>query len=318
MMQTLATVVVAGITGALLFVLAAEGTFFAMFLAFFSPLPIMIAGLGWSHGCGLAAALFGSGLIALAVHAKAAILFAAVIGLPSWWLCYLALLQRDPGQGQPPTWYPVSRLIVWIAVLATTVTCAAILSVSTSYAGYEAVIDRVARAFEPVLAQMVEVTVRLPDGLSVEALARALVAAMPIGSAASTAVLLAANLWLAARVVQMSHRLRRPFPAIADEMHLPSGLAGGLLLAAGLAFTDGFVRLFADIALAVLCVVFAFAGLAMLHRGTRRLDGRAPILFGAYAVIVLFPWPILIFTTIGVLDSVLPAIRQRLFSPPSP
>jgi hypothetical protein len=317
-MQTLATVLVAGITGALLFVLAAEGTWFAILLAFFSPLPIMIAGLGWSHGCGLAAALFGSGLIALTVHAKAAILFAAVIGLPSWWLCYLALLQRGSAEGQSAAWYPVARLIVWISVLATTVTCAAILSVSTSYAGYEAIVDRVAHAFEPVLATMVEATVRLPDGLSVEALARALVEAMPIGSAASTAFLLAANLWLAARVVQTSHRLRRPFPDIAGELHLPFGLAGSLLLAAGLAFTDGFVRLFADIALAVLCVVFAFAGLAMLHRGTRRLDGRTPILFGAYALIVLFTWPILIFTTIGLLDSVLPAIRQRFFKHPSP
>jgi hypothetical protein len=318
-MQTLATVLVAGVTGALLFVLAAKGTLFAMLLAFFAPLPIMIAALGWGHGSGLAAALVGSGLITLALYAEAgiasaaliSIVFAGVIGLPGWFLSRLALLQRNSSLDRPPAWYPLSRLMLWIGALAIALTWVGVLSISTSYASYEGMIDNVAHSFEPILEKMVEATIQLPDGLTVEALARALVEAMPIGSAASTAFLFAANLWLAARIVQASHRLPRPFPSVADELHLPYSLAGALLVAALLAFGDGFVQLFAKIAVAVVAVVFAFSGLAMLHRGTRGRDGRAPILFGAYALIVLFHWPLLIFTVVGLVDCLMPLIRQR-------
>jgi hypothetical protein len=323
-MQTLATVLVAGVTAALLFVVAAKLTLFALLLAFFAPLPIMIAALGWGHGSGLAAAVVGSGLIAMAVFladgiesaARISTVFAGLIGLPAWLLCRLAVSSRAP-PGQPAAWYPVSRLMVWMAGLAMAITCAGILSISTSYAGYEGMIDTVAGAFEPILAQMVDATVRLPEGLTVEAMARALVEAMPIGSAASTVLLLATNLWLAARTVQASHRLPRPFPAIAEELHLPLAMAAALVLAMALAFTDGFVRLFAEIAVAVLAVVFALSGLAMLHRATRRIDGRAPILFGAYALIALFTWPILFFTLVGLVDCLLPVIRHRLLRRPS-
>jgi hypothetical protein len=324
-MQTLATVLVAGVTAALLFVVTAKLTLFAMLLAFFAPLPIMIAALGWGHGSGLAAALVGSGLIATAVlaedgldsAARVSFVFAGLIGLPSWFLCRLAVLSRISTPHQPGVWYPVSRLVVWIAGLAIAITCAGILSISTSFMSYESVVDNVAHAFEPVLEKMVDATVRLPDGLTVEAMARALVEAMPIGSAASTTLLLAANLWLAARVVQASHRLPRPFPPIADEMHLPLALAAALLVAVAMAFTDGFARLFAEIAAAVLAVVFAFSGLAMVHRVTRRIDGRAAILFGAYALIALFTWPILFFTLVGLFDCLMPVIRHRLLRRPS-
>jgi hypothetical protein len=324
-MQTLATVLVAGVTAALLFAVTAKLTLFAMLLAFFAPLPLMIAALGWGHGAGLVAALVGTALIATAVlveddldsAVRISLVFASLIGLPSWFLGRLAVLSRVPTPDQAAAWYPVSRLVVWIAGLAIVITCAGILSISTDYSSYESMVDNVAHAFEPVLEKTVDATVRLPDGLSVEAMARALVEAMPIGSAASTALLLAANLWLAARIVQASHRLPRPFPPVADEMHLPLALAAALILAVALAFTDGFVRLFAEIAAAVLAVVFAFSGLAMLHRATRRIDGRAPILFGAYALIVLFTWPILFFTLVGLFDCLMPVIRHRFLRRPS-
>jgi hypothetical protein len=86
---------------------------------YLSPLPIMIAGIGWSHWSALVAtaaalrAQVGGGLFFIAFFAGA--------GLPAWWLGYLAAGASvgRPNGGRPPRSNGTHRPSrVWAAVLA--------------------------------------------------------------------------------------------------------------------------------------------------------------------------------------------------------
>src|SRR5215212_11532433 len=102
----------AGGAAALLFASVASGSLLATLLFYLAPLPILIAGLGWSHLAGAVAAAtaaLGLGAI-LGMYFFAA--FFIGVGLPACWLGYLTLLARPvspSGNGASPTaleWYP--------------------------------------------------------------------------------------------------------------------------------------------------------------------------------------------------------------------
>ena len=61
-----------------------------------------------------------------------------------------------------------------------------------------------------------------------------LILSAPAGVAASQTLLLAVNLWLAARTIEISGRLRRPWPPLPETLSLPRIVAPIFLLAAGL------------------------------------------------------------------------------------
>ncbi|HVY56863.1 MAG TPA: DUF2232 domain-containing protein, partial [Xanthobacteraceae bacterium] len=94
MAQILLIGIGAGAATALLFAAVASGSLLSVLLFYLAPLPIMIAGLGWSHWAALVAALVSAS--GLAVVFGPFFLFAVLVavGLPAWWLAYLALLAR--------------------------------------------------------------------------------------------------------------------------------------------------------------------------------------------------------------------------------
>jgi len=109
----------AGAASALLFVSIASGSPLSFALANFAQLPIMLAAIGWTHHAGLLAALVASAGLALTTTGSVAIVFLIGIGLPAWFIGYLALLAR-PASGADPAmeWYPVGRIVVWTAIIA--------------------------------------------------------------------------------------------------------------------------------------------------------------------------------------------------------
>src|SRR4051794_31219477 len=84
----------AGAAAALLFATVVSGSLFSILLFYLAPLPIMIAALGWSHWAGLIAALVAAAGLGLVFTPALFVVFLAAIGLPAWWLGYLALLAR--------------------------------------------------------------------------------------------------------------------------------------------------------------------------------------------------------------------------------
>src|SRR6202162_1666522 len=110
----------AGAAAALLFASVTSGAWLSIPLFYLAPLPIMIAGLGWSHWTALTAALVGALALGIAFGPVFIFTFLAGAGLPAWWLTYLAMLARPVGNGGATTleWYPPGRLVAWAAILA--------------------------------------------------------------------------------------------------------------------------------------------------------------------------------------------------------
>src|SRR5450830_1785159 len=84
----------AGAAAALLFASVTSGSWLSIVLFYLAPLPIMIAGLGWSHWAALSAALTGALALGVVFGTVFFFAFLAGAGIPAWWLGYLAMLAR--------------------------------------------------------------------------------------------------------------------------------------------------------------------------------------------------------------------------------
>ena len=93
MMQFAFIGVGAGAAAALLFASVTSGVWLSIPLFYLAPLPIMIAGLGWSHWSAMIAAATGALALGLAFGPIFFFSFLAGAGLPAW----LALLSGDAG-----------------------------------------------------------------------------------------------------------------------------------------------------------------------------------------------------------------------------
>src|SRR4029079_10634018 len=94
MMQIFLGALGAGAAAQLLFASVASGSIFAMLLFYLASLPILIAALGWSHLAGLLAAILAAVGLGVLIDGYFFFAFLLGIGLPAWWLGYLALLAR--------------------------------------------------------------------------------------------------------------------------------------------------------------------------------------------------------------------------------
>lgn len=296
----------AGVATALLFASGlfaslASGSLIAILLFYLAPLPILIAGLGWSHWTALVAAVCAGFGLALAFGSFLFLAFLIGVGLPAWWLSYLALLARTADKATPDglEWYPVGQIVLWAAVIG-------ILTVVASipYFGTDA------ESFHATLRDGIEKALRLGVGRTAGGAdfnanrilnADILATLAPPSLAALTTIIQIVNLWLAAHVVKLSGRLRRPWPdlsAITFPRFVPALLAAAFVGT----FLSGFVAIISAVVAVSLMVACAFLGFAVLHVITRGLDSRAFVLGGVYTAVIIFLWPALILSVLGVAD----------------
>jgi hypothetical protein len=313
MVQIIFVALGAGAATALLFASIASGSIISILLFYLAPLPILIAALGWSHWAGLFAAAFAAvGLAAAGLALGFGPFFFATfligIGLPAWWLGYLALLAR-PAAGPTPDkleWYPVGRLVVWAALLGTLVVAAAILNIGTDEESFRSALRS---GFERMLRQARPGSPL--DGPAVnDRMLDVLVAAMPPAAASMTTITNLLNLWLAGRVVKVSGRLKRPWPDI-PAMRFPAFTP--VLLAAAMAgsFVPGLAGIVAIVLTTSLLIAYAALGFAVLHAITRDISGRGVLLALVYALVVVIVWPVLLMALVGLADTALD-IRGRV------
>lgn len=306
----------AGAATALLFASVASGSLFSVLLFYLAPLPILIAALGWSHWAALVAAVFASiGLAAVfGPFLFAAFLFG--IGLPAWWLGYLALLARPTGEAPPNDieWYPAGNLVVWTAIVGTLIVVAALVSFGTSEEGFRA-------ALRNGLERMLQLQARAgkEPTLDLNRLLDFLVLALPPAAAVLTTITNVLNLWLAGRIVSVSGRLRRPQPDLS-AMQFPSYaplLTGGAIAGS---FLPGMVGTACGVLGAAMLMAYAILGFAVLHNISRGIGSRMLLLGGAYAAVLVLGWPALLVMMLGLADAALD-LRGRVArrrSPPTP
>lgn len=293
----------AGVAAALLFASIATGSILAPFLFYLVPLPILIAGIGWSHWAAIVAgvvAAAGLGTI-LGAHFFAA--FLVGIGVPAWWLGFLSLLARPASNGQSGglVWYPVGRLILWTAVIGAGVVIIAIPSIATDKETLHAVLRR---AFEQALGLQVPAPAgnELPKRPDVERLIEVMVSVLPAAAAVLVTLVYVANLWLAGRIVKISGRLRRPWPDLA-ALTLPRLTAGLAAAAVAGSFLADLVGILCGILAASLLTAYALLGFAVLHTITRGMNHRALVLGGTYGAVMMLGWPVLAMSLLGLAEA---------------
>ncbi|WP_026605995.1 hypothetical protein [Methylocapsa acidiphila] len=332
-----AVAVGAGAAGALLFSLVGQGTWLAIALAYLAPLPIMIAMLGFGRVAGIGATAAAPLIVFLLAAAQrphewssnlddaglAALTFLLSLGLPALWLSYLASLSRAKGnlpwsiasaasRTFSREYCPLERIFTYAIAISATLAVGAAFYASFRAGGFEAALDGAIKEATPILESLTANQPMLAGKLDIHAVARWVALAMAPMMAASTLVMLLANLWLAGRVVQVSGRLPRPWPNIARELQLPRIYA--LVFAAALVaayFLTRLPGLISAIVATALGMAFALQGLSVIHDLTHGGRFRKPVLIIVYfGLFTLMPWPLLVFCLVGLAEAAF-SLRER-------
>jgi hypothetical protein len=303
---------IAGAASAVMFASIVSGALISLVLFYLAPLPLMVASIGWGPLCatlgGIAAALGLGALFGLPYG----IAFAVTVALPAWWLGHLVLLSRQgepvaPGAAAEPSaepaleWYPVGRILLWIAGFATLTTIAALLTLGTDA---ETIIGTLRRGLMRLLRAADPQTSGETDQF-VDALVRI----APAGATTVAMMTLTLNLWLSTKVTATSGRLRRPWPDLMTA-ELPPMTLVALCIALAFCFTGGLLAIVAQIATAALMMGYALTGFAVLHTLTLALKSRTFWLGSTYAVVVVFGWPVIAMVILGLADAVF-GLRER-------
>ncbi len=315
MLQLVLIGIGAGLAAALLFAAPLSGAGVAFPLFALTGLPIAIAGIGWTLTAGIVAAAVGAGIVLLIFSPGAAAIFVLVFGLPLLWTIRFAALSRpldaaDPAS--PREWYPAGRLLLHLVLAA-----AAGIVVTGFVVGFDP--ERLAtQMVESLSGWLADSGTGTPPGREqLEAFVRFNIAAMPVTVAILVVTVLVVDLWLGAVIARMSGRSTRP----RDRMwalSLPREAIVGFGVAALVAFLPGMPGDVARVFAGALGCAVAMVGLAVLHALTLGNAARSFVLFGAYALLFVFGFPILLFALLGIADSAF-HLRARRFgaAPPS-
>ena len=307
----------AGSASALMFASIVSGALISLLLFYLAPLPLMVAALGWgplSAASGGIAASIGLGAI---FGVPLCIAFAVAVALPAWWLGHLVLLGRPvSAAASSPNleWYPVGRIMLWTSGFAALITIAALLSLGLDAATIRSTLRQ-------GLLGIIQI-VRAHDAASTgesERVVDMLVSMAPVAAAIVTTTTLTLNLWLAARIIAISGRLHRPWPALRT-VALPSMSSVAFCIVLAFCFAGGLLGIAAQVVAASLMLAYALTGFAVLHTLTAALKTRAVWLSCTYCLVLVFVWPVVVMAAVGLADAVF-GIRQRFLNsrpPPIP
>lgn len=310
MMAFVLIALIAGAASALMFASIISGALISLVLFYLAPLPLMVAAIGWGPLCaslgGIAAAIGLGALFGLPY----CIAFAVTVALPAWWLGHLVLLSRPAehvapdASTEPPAeleWYPVGRILLWLAGFATLTTIAALLTLGTDA---ETILGTLRRG----LMRLLRATDPQTSGEASQ-FVDALVRIAPAGATIIAMMTLTLNLWLSAKVTATSGRLRRPWPDMMTA-ELPPMTLVALCIALAFCFTGGLLAIVAQITAAALMMGYALTGFAVLHTLTLALKSRTFWLGSTYVVVVVFGWPVIAMVILGLADAVF-GFRER-------
>jgi hypothetical protein len=317
MLQILLVGLGAGAAAALLFASVASGSILATLLFYLAPLPILIAVLGWNHLAGLVASLTAAAGLGATLGLYFFGAFLIGVGLPAWWLGYLALLARPVGANGSMTteWYPSGRLVLWAAIIGAALVIIAIPNFGTDKESFQAGLRA---AFE----HAIEIQSRPSGpalGADAERVIDILVAAIPPAAAVLATIINVFNLWFAGRIVRVSGRLRRPWPDLS-AITLPPTTLGVLAIAIAGTFLPDLPGIACRIVAASLFMAYAILGFAVLHALTRDLSFRPVLLIAAYGAVIVLGWPVVAAAFLGLADAAfnIRARRGGSRAPPPP
>ncbi len=309
----------AGCAAAFLFAVSAQTSPLAMTLAYLAPLPIMIATMGWGVDAGaISAAVSVAGLTLLA-EPLTGLMYAASVAAPAWMLAAFAIaplaryLPARLSSGQ--TFAPVGSIVTLAAAIGMVGAWAVLTAVILYYGSYVEGAKQAVAALTALASDAFDST----DGVEARVFAETLVRLGPAAIAASTLLMLAINLYAAARSTQLSHRLQRSWPDLPTSLRLPWPLEiVAIGCAAGAYALPSPVSQYFSIGAGGLGAAFVLQGLAVAHALSRGLKLRVVMLIALYACCVLrakYTLPVL--AALGIIDA-FARLRARASFLPSP
>lgn len=303
-----------GLASALLFYSAARGSLLGgIVLLVLTPLPLLLAGLGWGWLPAAIGAVGGTLAVASVSAPGDVASYFLAIGLPVGLLSYLTHLSRP--QAQDPDkreWYPAGRLVAALALYGGALPVLALPLIGGSY---EFLRQPTGEAFRAFSARAPELGMKPLTQQQIEIFAEFVVAAVPAAFAAYWTALFTLNVYLAGRIAHASGRLGRDWPDL-PAMTFPSGFPLLVALAIAASFVSGTVGIAGTSLSGALFFAYLLAGLALMHLIAR---GRgAWILWIVYAGLLVFgPYMALALTFAGLIEPVLKLGRRFGTSPPA-
>ncbi|MCB1489583.1 MAG: hypothetical protein KDJ88_19250 [Bauldia sp.] len=311
MVQIVLVGLVAGVAGALLFMSPIGGTTLAFPLFTLCGLPIAIAGLGWTMVAGLIGSAVAAIVVLVAISGSAAIVYLALFAGPIVWMARLAGLSRRDDDAGSVEWYPLGRIL-----FQGTIAAAIGLVVVGFVVGFDpaSITDEMVAALSEWLAQSPDVAAP-PSVGDIEPFVRFNVAAMPFTVSAILVIILVFNMWLAGRITEASGRLPRPRPPLWTAA-LPNQAIVVLAVAFAVCFVPGAIGNAAGTLVGGFAAAFALIGLAVLHATTANNNLRILILVTVYVVLILFGFPIVLLTALGLVEGFLNLRARKLGGAP--
>lgn len=302
----------AGATTALLCLGLASGSMLAVLLFFISPVPLMVAGLGFGMKAALTGAvvavtgtiLFANGLVATLV----ALAIAGPALAAGYWLGLARPAGEIGGPANQVAWYPLADVLFVCALL----TAVAFISVG-ALVGYGPelvgamtanLVDQL-QAGNPDLAFTAERTAELRNFLE---------AAVPVAQPFFWMLTLTLSVYIATAIAQRSGLMRRPRENWPLALRLPRSASFAFMAAIVVSFMSGGIGHIGGAFTGALGAGFVMAGLALLHARTRTITGRFPILLAAYLAILMTGFAAFVFMIAGMIG----AGRHMPLSPAQP
>ncbi len=302
-----------GLSAALLYAAVTGGGVLGLPLFLISPLPIAIAGLGWGTGAAVTAVVSSGAILAALISPLSALLFLLIAGAPTGWYAHLLGLARadeNAGGEAAMEWYPLARVFTAMAVITP-------LTIIAAGAMIGADVDQLAEELAGALVAMAAQTGEpLPDQAQVLENAHFIVRLMPITVTMVWLGTIAFGIWLAARIVKLSGKLRRPWDNIARSVGLPPIMIAGFAIALLLMTVDGPVGLIAGAFAGGLGMAFALQGLAVVHALLRPSPGRQILLGALYGITFLISLPLFPLALLGMADAATGIRARRLAQTP--
>jgi len=313
----------AGLASALLFAASTRGTGLAMALAYVCILPLLIGAVGFSAFAALAGAAVGALSLGLAGAPLLGVAFFLGFGTPGFLLGLMAswtyrLKKPEDAPESTPDFLSYrlapGALLGGAVLLSTCAAWALAGALIWSEGGFAPALQAALNEYGPALDGALKKLAKAVPELDLALAKKVVVLSFPGAAAASQTLLLAFNLWLAARAVDISGRLGRAWPPLPETTILSYRFGLAFLIAVALCFAGERVAVFAGAFAAAAGVALALQGLATVHALSRTHSQRGAILATLYAVtlvgVAVAPPILLTLVMFGLIESVL-SLRVR-------
>jgi Predicted membrane protein (DUF2232) len=284
--KSIAVGAAAGFVAALLSASASSPSLLSIVIMLLTPMPVLLAGLGWGPAAGIAAAAAAGISISAVGQPMLALIHALCITIPAAAMAHFASLGK-PARDGGMEWFPLSAILM---------RAVALLSAGFMAAGF---LTGYGPALANEVANAIAAQVQASDPSAVisaeqrAALASIFANVIPYAMPAYWLTVLTGNFYAALHIARKSGLLHRARDFWPSALRLPKYALAALAGCLALSFTGGGLGELASVPAGALAAAFCAVGLALMHGATLGKPWRGPALGATYAAILLVTIPLI-------------------------